>query len=340
VKRIIILGGGIAGLLAAYAFRRFKPTLIEGSAKLGGAYTSGGLKYIHDTPEIRQLLDELQLPYAPYRPQGRLWLDGTMYPHPETLALLSEELRHEIQFKHWTKTRGTEQGFRPDCMNDPLGSHSALRCDHDELLRRLEQAVRGAGCEVRLGNHVTGIEEIDLKGAVHLKAGQSICSMNFDALVPTLPLGMLSKLAPWAGLPPADATRLAIFKLEINSTRNRGQHAWEYAYTPRVKWVSRLVHPEPHRIIAEAPLFLLQSEVHGFTTPETFGQTIANIVRDEVNIDASFVSANLIQGHLRPLDKELNWPDGWHPLGRFAQWDSRATADKVYARALTLAANT
>lgn len=341
---IIILGGGIAGLLGAYALRKHKPTIIEASGKLGGNFTAGGLKYIHDTPEIRQLLKELDVPSEPYTPRGALLVEGMPCAHPETLAGMSELQRYQTQLRHWHKTRASSIGFRADCMNDPLGNHKALRCNHTQLLVNLEAAVRDAGCDVRLGSLVSGIGDVEgLGGArgVHLREGMGQGpSISYDVLVPTLPLGLLAKLAPWAKLPEAEATKLAIFNAELPITL---RPSWDYMYTPDVRWISRIAQPEPHSLMIEVPWYLAQFDhpkIHPnhLTTAQVIPQ-VAMIMREQVGLDAVITDSRIIPGHLRPLEDPLEWPHGWYPLGRFAQWDSRATADKVYARALSIASS-
>lgn len=331
---IVILGGGIAGLLGAYAMRRQKPTIIEAGAKLGGNFGAGGLKYIHDTPDMRQLLRELDLTFEPYKPRGRIWLDGAERSHPETLMEMDRLHRYQIQFRHWVKTRASDLGFRQDCMNDPLGSHAALKCDHIELMRKLEVRLREAGCDIRLGAQVKGITA-DAR-AVQFGDGVTDVHVPYAVLVPTLPLGLLAKLAPWADLPACEATKLAIFEVECPIFQ---RFDWDYMYTPDAKWISRLVQPQPFTVQAEVPWYLVQYEHadrHNLATVEVIPD-VMKILNDEFHIEGVCTGARLIPGHLRPLDREPVWPANWYPLGRFAQWDSRATADKVYARALSVA---
>lgn len=331
---IIILGGGIAGLLGAYALRRAKPTIIEASGKLGGNFAAGGLKYIHDTPEIRQLLRELELPFEPYHPRAAIHVDGMEWPHPDHLMGVSPMKRYQIQFKHWIKTRASSIGFREDCMNNPTGDHAALRCDHIELMRRLERKVRDAGCEIRLGSTVHSIAEGNAR--IHLQEGVSGVSMGYDILIPTLPLGLLSKLAPWASFPTADVTKLAIFELTLPIFTN----AWDYdyMYTPEAKWVSRLVWPNRGALMAEVPWHLPQGEAYpSQPTLNSVTPWVVSILKDTFGIEGVCTDSRFIPGHLQPLTRMPDWPADWFPLGRFAQWDSRATADKVYARALAIA---
>lgn len=346
---IMILGGGIAGMLGAYALRKHKPTIVEAGYKLGGNFTAGGLKYIHDTQDIRKLLNELDVPFQPYSPRGAILIEGQVYNHPETLADWSPLRRYQVQHQHWRKTRAAEHGFREDCMNDPMGNHQALKCDHNLLLQRLEVALRNAGCDIRLGSKVESIGVIEGLGGVRgVTLDESLIikhepiSISYDILVPTLPLGLLSQVAPWAKLPRAEATKLAIFDVAIEESIMK-RLAWDYMYTPDLRWVSRIAKPEPYKLMVEVPWYLVQSDsaynVRAF--PEAAAPEVMNILGETIlrEHDAVCTGSRLIPGHLRPLESELVWPSGWYPLGRFAQWDSRATADKVYARALSIASS-
>ena len=335
---IVILGGGIAGLLGAYALRAYKPTIIEASGKLGGNFAAGGLKYIHDTPEVRQLLKELDLPFKPYKPVGAILLQKETLSHPETMAQMSTMERYRVQLLHWNKTRATSVGLRDDCMNDPLGSHQALQCDHLELLRRLECKVRDAGCDVRLGSNIVSIGDSDGLGmrCINLREGLAELSIGYDTLVPTLSLGILDKLAPWARFPRAETTKLGIYQIELPIHL---RPAWDYLYTPDIEWISRIAHTEAHTLMVEVPWHQIQFEAaeRNNPTPTMFQvlPVIERILKEEVGLEGVCVDERFIPGHLRPLGESVFWPPGWFPLGRFAQWDSRATADKVYARALS-----
>src|SRR4029077_12983985 len=155
---IVILGGGIAGLLAAYTTRHHRPVVLEASGKLGGNFAAGGLKYLHGIYEMEQLLTELGVPFDHHITSGMLHTGDAIHPHPHWLRAASPELRRGIQFDHWVKTRGTYMDFRDDCMNDPLGDHHvALRCDHDLFMEKLETACREAGVTFQLGSAVQAI---------------------------------------------------------------------------------------------------------------------------------------------------------------------------------------
>jgi hypothetical protein len=162
--------------------------------------------------------------------------------------------------------------------------------------------------------------------------------------VPTIPLPLLSKLAPWANLPKPDLTKLLLVKFAVPAHQEFSQDhidRWDYIYTPHQHWISRLYSVQPDELVAEIPAYLIQSESQPPHEPEPWNSLpvmakIVTAVRDVTRIDVEPIESKIIPGHLRPLEHKLVWPRTWHPLGRFAQWEARATSDKVLGSALEL----
>ena len=105
-RRLAVIGGGIAGLAAAYAARRTSPdrdlsiTLFESSATMGGKiltelhggelYEWGPDSFLASKPEARRLADDLGLDLVAPGPAGRrayLLIDGRLRPIPPGLVL-------------------------------------------------------------------------------------------------------------------------------------------------------------------------------------------------------------------------------------------------------------
>lgn len=330
---IVILGGGIAGLLAAFAFRHLKPTIVERSDMLGGNFTAGGLKYIHHTAATAALLRFLGFEIEPYNPRGVLHWGDLFLDYPSGFIELDPSDRRTIQVAHWVKTRGTIKGFRDDCMNDPMGEHGALRIDHGELISKLAKEVIASGCPIWLSSEVSAIEH--QPGNVHLRllkappgVGEQV--IPYDVLIPTLPIGNLSALAIWADLPSIEPSRLWVCPFEI--PHDKWRLDWDYMYTPQAQWVSRI-----SRVGCNISVEMPAQDWKESRAVERMAHDLQIIFNQPVG---SCGAPRAIPGHIRPLatERAIKWPDHWYPLGRFAEWDPRATADKVYARALVLAA--
>jgi hypothetical protein len=334
VSETIILGGGISGLLAAWVFREQSPLLIEGSHALGGNYTTGGLKYIRRTPAFEALAAQLDVPWKPYRPKGGIFINiFDVEPYPETFRHLPAWERNEIQVRHWHRTRGTNEGFTPTCMNDPMGEGDAeaMDMDHAHLIERLSSGLRHGtvptgewrGVSVYTGTRVVSVHPKYID--VAMSPGVNV-TIPYKRLITTLPLPLMSKLAPWANLPAAPEARpLTVAFIQALPVYMRSQKAMEmdYIYTPHARVIHRI-----SRVRETDGRFSWQAEAAGKRMPEEFAQDLP---------DAKMVLANL-PGHLLPLPKPVEWPDTIAPLGRFAEWDTRSTAEKTLDRALALKA--
>lgn len=329
---LAILGGGISGMLAAYVFRSAAQVqLFEAGPSLGGTYTQGGLKYVRETEEFKSLLGELDVPYKLYQPVGGLLQTlntaaatvaasaAKLQPHPEFLKGLSAGERMMWQMIHWMKTRGSLEGFKSTCMNDPSGGGDdpALAFDHKEFFIKLEAALRLAGVEIITSAKATrvaqGWVEIDGKG-----------SFPFTRMLTTLPLPLMARLALWAGLPTTANTAhltVAFFDALPKWLDAAVTGSADYAYTPLLNGV--------HRI----------SKVEGGWQAEAAGKVAASVFEASLGTPEDPLKIRALvtmPGHLLPLEKEPTWPEQIAPIGRYAEWNSRATAETVLDRALAL----
>lgn len=329
---LTIIGGGISGLIAAYVFRSQRPTLLEASPNLGGTYTAGGLKYVRETPSFRFLLDDLGIPYHIYKPAGGILLGDELKFHPEHLRTLAEPERDAIQKMHWARTRGTLDGFRSTCMNDPMGEGdaSALHFDHQRFMDALASASRVFGAALLTSMAVTAIRPnppglrkeggyIETAGGTH----------HFDRLITTIPLPLLRRLAPWMSIP---ETRYEMLSISVLSQVPKFlEGTWsnlDYIYTPDIFHVHRISRP----IITVEP-----RRTWGAWQAEASASTVD--VTDAMIEEAtqSKVMARVhVPGHLHPLPSGLTLPENVAPLGRFAEWDTRSGAEKTLERALAL----
>lgn len=317
MKRLLIAGGGISGLIANWVFRKGRDwdiTIVE-ARTVGGDFTAGGLRYIHRTEEMVEMLHDLRLVYTNYTVQGGILLQGKVRPYPAHVQNLPKEEARRIQHDHYRKTRRTEpDSFASKSMNDPesVGARGALRCDPHDVVQALAARATKIVADV--------IERIE-PGRVRLKSG---ASLPFDFLITTLPLWIARRLF-WFPLPEALAMKLNVVTVE----HQRNPYArWDYVYTPYT--------PEDlvHRI----------SPNDGGTAVEFNGEW-EDDTNDRLTSDLNFLfpdgwtplrvvkGAN---GHLLPLESKPSWPDNVRPLGRFAQWNPRATSDVVLKESINL----
>lgn len=318
MPKTVILGGGISGLLAAHAFRGRGTTLIERSAKLGGTYLDGGLKYIRATPAVKQLATLLGVPWRLKRQRGAVLMFGELLPHPGWMRSLKPEIRRAIQRAHWIKTRGNESGFQETCMNDPMGEGEALsiEMDHAAFMEALVGRAIAFGTTFITGANVESvITRPDSMGLVQT-ATEGV--FWFDKLVNTLPLGVARRVFINGKLPEAKAAPLTIvhakslppwlYRLDAAS--------FDYIYTPDWAMAHRLSRTKSGWDV----------EISG-SWPEP------DVV--ETNLEKmGSTSVTFAAGHLLQPEHPIVWSDEVLALGRFAEWNGRSTVEKSLDRLL------
>lgn len=312
MKRIVIVGGGVSGLIASWAFKQCKDVQVQilEANKPGGDFLAGGLKYLHRTESMVEMFSDLGIVYTNYNVQGGILLHGAVEPYPGVLKGLDHERALRIQHDHYRKTRHTEpDAFAARSMNDPeySGPKKALQCELDAFVRRL-----ALGAPI-IQDAAASIHPLVVKGA-------SGASYPYDFLVLTIPLWVIRRLA-WFKIPPALAVKLNIVRVEpIGNPYAK----WDYVYTPYT--------PEGliHRISPSEGEW--SCEFNG-DWPENDEETSRKLT-SELNFlfRAGWAPCSVkkgLNGHLLPMDEKPEWPENITPLGRFAEWDPRATSDVV-----------
>jgi len=311
-KKIVIVGGGPSGLVAANTFKRCggEVVLLE-PGKLGGEFLSGGLKYIHKTEEMERLLERLDVAYSPYKVNGGILLAEEVSAYPSVLWGLPKERSEKIQADHYRKTRRTKAEDASSAMNDPSkkGPRRALRCDFGELIDSLgkDLTVISSGMAA-LGDNV-----------VKLSNGQSV---SFDFLVVTIPLWILRGMVDFY----VPETVAACLNIAHVKPRVDKYVKWDYVYTPYTPADSI------HRFSPAGSGYSMESngklDMIAFESDLNFifpGGYAINTVREG------------LKGHLLPLDILPEWPENVAPIGRFAKWDSRSTIDVALEDSILLA---
>jgi hypothetical protein len=314
MKRVIVAGGGISGLVFNYVAKRYRDvavTILEPGA-IGGEFLSGGLKYIHKTDEMARMFDELDLPYSNYIVQGGIMLRGSVHPYPMCLATMDKDQAERIQADHYRKTRRVEPGNESrKAMNDPASTkpRKALRCDFREMivsLARLATFKKAALAKVE-------------DGVAKLDNGESL---PFDYLVLTIPLWIVKGIVPFP-IPEGMAIKLNV---AIVQPERDAYAKWDYVYTPYTP--SKYIH----RFSPHGGGYAI--EANGNMEKERLADDLQFIFGDGWRVLS--VKEGL-KGHLLPLEFEPTWPANIAPLGRFAKWDPRSTTDETLFNSMELA---
>jgi len=317
MKKVIVVGGGISGLVASYVFNQFydiEVTVFEPN-KLGGEFSSGGLKYLHKSNLIRSMLGELGLAYSNFTIKGGIHLQGEVKDYRKHMQKVGRKAFERIQHDHYVKTRKMEPSeFSTKCMNDPFSGNTkkGMRCDLNALIEEL-------GKRANINNSAIATFSLDAGIAINTNA----VTFDFDYLVFTIPLWIIKKIGHFEHFP--DSTAMALHLINVKPVGNPYVR-WDYVYTPYTPGNSI------HRL----------SYVDGFYSCEVSGEMNESGVYSDLN----FLFPNgfeilewkrNMKGHLLPLAEPPQWPERVAPLGRFASWNPRATVDVVMEQAYDLA---
>lgn len=332
MKRMVIVGGGISGLIASWVFtqcRGLDVKVVE-PGKPGGDFMAGGLKYMHNTDEMCEMLRDLGVNYANYSVQGGILLHGNVEAHPGCFRGMDKDRALRIQHDHYRKTRKLEpDSFAARSMNDPEanGPRRALRCDMERVMRELiQRAPLVKASAIAIEPHKLMVNN-----------GTVDSPIPYDYLLTTLPLWVNKKLA-WFGeeLPTGMAVKLNLIMVEPPQ-KGDDYAQWDYVYTPYTP--ENLIH----RISPRDGGYTL--EFNGDwpdDAPKDDPDPLSIRITSELNFlfkDGWALSdaKKGLNGHLIPLATKPDWPQNVRPIGRFAQWDPRATSDVVLSTCLKLA---
>jgi len=334
--RVVILGGGISGLLAAHVFReegishisdeivqrdsarivRFRneslvPTVIERDEP-GGQWLAGGLRTLRNTKAMRDLLDGLGLAYSKFMVASGILLRGTVRPYPayfrQGLGLEeAEKTLSDLWAKcHTTQPSGRKRWHMPDA--EKGWSRAALQSDWEEFVKLLAEP-----CDL-----VRGTFDHATQGEVHLDGGRII---PFDRLVVTLPLWEVAGRM-WFDVPSGAAVRLTLGY--VLPSKDEYLH-WDSVYTPYTpgRCVQRLSTYQDGYVVEASgrPMRVaLESDLQ-FLFPDGY--------------ELRWVKTGL-HGYLLPLEQQVDWPFEVGPVGRFAQWLPDGRAHDAYEAARVL----
>lgn len=314
MKRVVIIGGGVSGLICSYAFRQHRDLDIQvlEARSIGGEFLVGGLKYIHRTDDMVRMFNELDVIFSNYAIRGGILLRGEVLPYPNCLQSMDKDNAARIQADHYRKTRRTEGGkLAKTAMNDPASTQprKALRCHFPDMIKQLAIRTKVASATA------TKIE----KDHVVIKGDKRI---PYDYLVLTIPLWAIKECVDFY-VPHGLAMKL---NLATVSPRRDRYAKWDYVYMPytpddAVHRISPLGGGYSVEVNGDLDQLKLTSDLN-FIFPE--GWALERIRQG-------------LKGHLLPLEQQPEWPENIAPLGRFAKWDARATADVTLDDAVALA---
>lgn len=329
--KIVVLGGGLTGLMAAFVLRKFGDvTLIDERQRIG-APNSGLLRHLRRTSAMGDLLDSLGVLWKAWRLRGGILLDGEIRPYPVWMRQMPDNERLQLQKLYWERTRGSLPKSGDDdvarCMGNPMEDpEMAINLDREELARLLaHRAIRDDVLFIP-GSKVVNITErqVMISPPLWWRRSPQTVEIDYDHLIMTLPLPVASELAPWACLP---APAIGITTLLEYALPDLLVSALDYVYTPTLSTVTKVSWPRRGTLLAEAPGIVDPSKVETDLREPLFPLSCRRpVMADE---------PTYVRRHISKLDTELAWPEHWFPLGRYAEWEPSRTTEQSLDRVLS-----
>lgn len=303
-------------MIASHMLRQYRGlevTVME-PGEPGGEFTAGGLKYLHRTDAIATMLSDLGMVFSNHSIRGGILLHDKVRAYPKMLGEVGRENATRIKYDHYRKTRRQEPGdFASKAMNDPedVGLRRAVRCDFKAMIGAL--AERAVVVKARLH-----------KIEPYFVITECANTHWYDYLILTIPLWAIKPTA-YFHVPEGHAMQLNVAIVEplFDSYAK-----WDYVYTPYTP------ADAIHRI----------SSSDGVYNCEVNGELNRNDLVSDLNFifKAGWAVESVregLKGHLLPLSEQPEWPSNVAPLGRFAKWDPRSTADVVADDIVEIAEN-
>lgn len=316
MKKVIIIGGDIAGLLCAYLFKKYgvEVKVIE-PGLLGENFIDGGLEFIYNTQPITTILNELDILYSDYNIHGGILLRDKIEKYPayfKNKKIKKVEVQR-IKSDYFRKTRLVKAIIDnpKKAISDLLEttrSKRAVRMDNEELVFSLSKnlnIIKATPLSIDDSNVLT------TRG-----------KFKYDFLVFTQPLWVLKDLVDWY-VPYSLATKLNTVTVIALGHK---YIAYDYILTPYTPsdHIHRFFSYEQGfkmEISGELDYYKLQSDLNFIFKN---GWYLKDIKQD-------------LFGFLLPLENKVQWPYKIAPLGRFAKWDQKITLDTTLVEIIELA---
>ncbi len=351
--KVAIIGGGISGMSAALFIKDFAENFsIKNdndislyADKLGGEFSSGGLKYIHNTDDTRYFIGNvLELDYEIKKVNGAVYYKGKLKSFPEYLYYNSLKNGNtfgdsDIQNKYWNKTRGTESDFDDRCMNEPWRFRNELMLNPSkDIIDAMKSNIKESDIKIFYIN-------------VNKDLLRDIIKEN-DLVIYTIPFHLLAN-AYGIELDAADAntkpTQLHIERFKVVSDEN---NIWcDYIYVTDAEY-------KFHRISKHIGImggvyidveyndvnFNIYDQIKNYERLKHFMyQNFGSIIEEYSKwINNRSVQTFQIKGQIKNdlSQKALNKiPKNVMLLGRFAEMNKKVTFDKVLEKLYLYAKN-
>jgi hypothetical protein len=294
MRKIVIVGAGISGLLSAWVFRQYGHNVVLlDEQPPGGLFLAGGSRLLRRTAATLGLLRDLDIPYSEFAPRTGVMMRGEMRPFPRCLREVGREESEKIQRDYWRKSRRIDPpaGVKAHIEGFARQSRYHLRCDPRELVDALARRF--------------DIRKERLKraypGGLVTPDGKTF---NFDYLVLTIPLWEIAGTV-WFEIPCCFAAKLNITYIAAVSDPFT---PWDIIFTPYTP--ADCVH----RLTPWGDGYVLESS--GEFDFESFAGDANFLFPAGYYVRWGFRD---LKGHVLPTSQKIHWPDNVAAVGRYAQ---------------------
>lgn len=324
----VILGTGVSGMVASLVLKTHghKITAIGPDS---GDFFQGGLKYFQHSPALEFALREAGVPYVEEKVYGGIFWENQLHLYPGFLRDSENgELRLIIMMMHYLKSRGTMDGFQPTCMNDPFHDRSRSLVINPTRMAQAAwddvQLIRDMVVEVDLAGHQIWLEnDLSVSGENLVEYDQLFTSLLAKAFEKLTQNTQSRETAVSCLFPDLKGGFVDLYRIGKPGDGFLWHPNYEYIYTPLQKMISRLsVDLNQNCSFVEVP------RPHGCNFVD-ISELVAEEVRQVLGRELQISYTGTIKGHIVEIDKPLEYPDGVLPIGRYAAWSSRETADIV-----------
>ena len=309
---LLILGGGMSGMLAAATARcaEVNVGIVEPNG-LGASFTGPGYRYLRWSEPLVRLLGLMGIQHEIVVHKGGLLDDtGTIHAYPESLDMAALDM---VQRRHYNKTRGSMVGYSPGVMNFGGKNKRGIQVNVRDIVRWVEGHVDHYEDSAE---HISGV--VRTSRDVHI---------SYRSLIVTIPLPVLAHILE---LDPQEAPvtkARALYAAVVEVDKDHPMLGFDFIYTP---WLTAI-----HRVSKAGPKHLTVEWNAGEYSPNLDQRLIPDRDAAKLKIDHQGSFTNPQPGHLRPcLWGTWRPPKYTHLIGRFAEWEPRATAEGAIDKTL------
>lgn len=187
--KIVIVGSGASAMMASYAARAHDVVCWSLSGKLGGQFDAGPFRLVRNTPDMREMLDQLDMSFETWTTQPGMIHNGDLCILPDAFAEIRSREAYGLQASYRAKSRG--EWARDNALLRGMCEPEVDPCVALDLnFAALAEAIGADDLPVRTGR----LASVDAKNRTAIfKAGAGVHVEHYDMLIVTCPIDILAR---------------------------------------------------------------------------------------------------------------------------------------------------